>query len=228
MKNTIIIVGHGKLANNIKNGILDYLNDYQVDFWENIDNYLNNKLIIAHIGSGRQLAKVIEFCNKNKVPLIQGSTGMDIKQNNYDYTFIDAPNLSILMLKFMYMLKEYGQLYKDYKISITESHQNTKKTVPGTAIEMATSLDINAKEIKSIRNEDEQLNNYGITKEFLSLHAFHNICIQDEKGTSRITFKTLVEGHDSYINGLSKIIKSIQNLDHKYYHILDLIELKLI
>ena len=226
MKNTIIIVGSGKLANNMKTGLPDYLNGSQIDYWENINNYEINKLIIVHIGSGRQLPEVIEFCNKYKVPLIQGATGMDIKQNNCDFIFIDAPNLSLLMLKFMYMLKEYGHFFKDYKISITESHQDTKKTVAGTAIEIANSLGVNSNEIKSIRNQDEQLNIYGITKEFLSLHAFHNISIQD-KGTN-ITFKTLVEGHDSYINGLSKIIKCIKNLDNKYYHILDLIEMKLL
>jgi dihydrodipicolinate reductase len=226
MRDTIIIVGRGKLANNIHNGLLNHLSDYQIDYWENIENYSTDKLIIIHIGSGRQLSEVIEFCNQNKTPLIQGSTGMNLEQTSYDFTFIDAPNLSILMLKFMYMLKQSGDLFKDYKISITESHQSIKKTVPGTAIEMADSLGVAAKEIKSVRDQAEQLNTYGITKEFLSLHAYHNICIEDE-GT-KINFETLVEGHDSYINGLSKIIKCLNNLEDKYYHILDLIEMKLV
>ncbi|OHD14439.1 MAG: hypothetical protein A2Y41_03050 [Spirochaetes bacterium GWB1_36_13] len=226
MRKTLILVGQGKLANSIKKGLPDYLNDYQIDDWENIYQYPIENLIIVHIGSGRQLSEAVEFCSKNKVPLIQGSTGMNIERQDYNFTFIDAPNLSVLMLKFMHMIKEYGALFQDYQISITESHQDTKKSLPGTAIEIANALNVNPKEIKSIRNQDEQLNTYSIPKESLSLHAFHEISILDQ-GTT-LHFKTLVEGHDSYVKGLSKIIQSLDGLEDKYYHILDLIEKKLI
>ncbi len=151
---------------------------------------------------------------------------MDIKQRDFDFTFIDAPNLNILMLKFMFMLKEYGSLYKNYEISITESHQQSKKTVPGTAMEIAASLGVDHKKIKSIRDPGDQENVYGIAKEFLSLHAYHDICIQE--GDTTINFRTLVKGHESYISGLSAIIRCLKNLQNRYYHILDLIELRMI
>jgi len=224
MRDTIILVGQGKLANSIKKGLPDYLNGYQINDWENIYQYPIKNLIIVHIGSGRQLSEAVEFCAKNQVPLIQGSTGMTIERQDYNFTFIDAPNLSVLMLKFMHMIKEYGALFQDYQISVTESHQDTKKTLPGTAIEIAHALNVDPKEIKSIRNQDEQLHTYGIPKDSLSLHAFHEISIRD-KGTS-IRFQTLVESHDSYVKGLSKIIQSLKGLDCKYYHILDLIAMK--
>lgn len=226
MKNTIILIGHGKLADSIHNKLLNHLHTYTIDYWENIHNHKKNAVILVHIGSGRQLPEAIEYCKNNKTPLIQGSTGMDIKHTDYDFTFIDAPNMSLLMLKFMHMLKKYGHLYKDYEITITESHQHTKKTVPGTAVEMSHALNVKPKKIKSIRNQDEQVNTYGISKEHLSLHAYHDISIHD-KGTT-INFTTLVEGHDSYIKGLSKIILCLKNLDNTYYHILDLIEMKLL
>lgn len=224
MRNVVIIVGHGKLAATIMSGLPGYLEDFHIDYWESVADYEANRLIVVHIGSGRQLPDVINFCNANKVPLIQGSTGVKDVPKECDFTFIDAPNLSLLMLKFMYMLKEYGALFKEYDILITESHQSTKKTVPGTAIEIANSLGVAADKIKSVRDRDEQVNRYGISRDTLSLHAFHSISIQDE--STNVTFNTVVEGHDSYIKGLSKIISALHHLDNQYYHILDLIERK--
>lgn len=226
MRNTILIAGKGKLANSISQGLPRYLEDYHIDSWENHADYPANTLVIVHIGSGRQLEEVIDFCRIHKVPLIQGSTGMNIDHKDFDFLFIDAPNLSILMLKFMLMLKEFGPLYKNYNISVTESHQHTKKSVPGTAVEMADSLGVAPGEIKSIRDRDDQENIYGISKDFLSLHAYHDICIQE--GDTTINFKTLVKGHESYVSGLSGIIACLKSLQDRYYHILELIKLRLI
>ena len=226
MKNTVLIAGHGKLAINMINGLPEYLHHYQIDFWENFDRYEKDKLLIVHFGSGRELPGIIEFCKNTKSPLIQGATGMIQEKENYDFTFIDAPNLNILMLKFMYMLKKCGQLYTNYRVSLIESHQQSKKSTPGTAIEIAGSLGVDSSEIKSIRNPADQENIYGIPGEYLDLHAFHEICIEDE-GTL-INLRTLVKGHESYIHGLSEIIKITDKLQNRYYHVIELIELDLI
>ncbi|MBN2652575.1 MAG: hypothetical protein JXR63_09335 [Spirochaetales bacterium] len=223
---TIIIAGHGKLANSINNNLTNHIENCEIDFWENVEKYQTETMIIIHIGSGRQLPDIIKFCEETGVPLIQASTGISEKRTEYSFTFIDAPNLSLLMLKFMYMLKENGDFFKEYGITIAESHQSTKKTAPGTAIEMANALGINPSEIKSIRQPEEQKTICGINEENLALHAFHDITIQDE-GT-RIQFKTLVEGHSSYVKGLAKIINSIPNLKPQYYHILDLVEMRMV
>ena len=222
MNSTIIIAGSGKLANSMIKGLPGYLPGHKIDTWENHDNYPENDLVIVHIGSGRQLTEIIDFCEMNGVPLIQGSTGMNIKRTDFDFTYIDAPNLNILMLKFMFMMKEHGALYKDYRISITESHQESKQTLPGTAIELAGSLGIDHSEITSIRDRNEQESVYGIEEEFLPLHAYHEIRIQE--GDTTIDLRTLVKGHESYVSGLSAIIKCLGSLESRYYHVLDLIE----
>jgi len=226
MNNTVLIAGNGKLADSILDGLPRQLSEYKFDSWENHKKYSEDKLVIIHIGSGRQLAEVISFCEGNEVPLIQASTGMSIERKDFGFTFIDAPNLNILMLKFMYMLKEYGFLYKDYDVSITESHQHSKKSVAGTAVELASSIGLDSAEIKSIRDQEEQENVYGIPKESLMLHAYHDIRIQD--ADTSINFQTLVTGHESYISGLSAVIPCLENLESRYYHILELIELKMI
>ncbi len=130
------------------------------------------------------------------------------------------------MLKFMHMIKQYGSQFSKNDISILESHQETKKSLPGTAIEFAKSLGFPSGNIISIRNPELQEKQYGIPAECLDLHAFHEIVIGD-RGTS-ITLKTLVKGHESYVSGLAAIIKSLQNLENRYYHIIDLLEMGLI
>jgi 4-hydroxy-tetrahydrodipicolinate reductase len=226
MSKAVLIAGNGKLADNLLKGLSGYLTDYKIDCWDNRNRYSQNNLVIVHVGSGRQLPEVLDFCERTQSPLIQGSTGMNIKREDFNFTFIDASNFDILMLKFMYMLNKIGDIFKKYKISITESHQLSKKSVPGTAVEIARSLGINPSEIKSIRNPEEQKNDYGIPKEFLDLHAFHDICIQDDNAS--INFKTLVKGHESYLSGLSAVINNLKNLQKKYYHVLDLIDMRLI
>jgi len=226
MIKTVIIAGNGKLSNSILEGLPEYINDCKVDIWENNGLYPLENKIIVHIGSGRQFNDVFRFCEETKTPLIQGSTDIAGSFNDAAFTFIDAPNFNLLMLKFMHMIKEYGIHFRNNKISIIESHQETKKSLPGTAIELAKSLGVASEDIKSIRNSEVQKKQYGIPEEHLQLHAFHEINIGD--GSTSINIKTLVKGHDSYVAGLASIIKSIDNLDDKYYHIMDLLDLELI
>ncbi|HQO41225.1 MAG TPA: dihydrodipicolinate reductase C-terminal domain-containing protein [Spirochaetota bacterium] len=226
MRNIVIIAGRGKLAGSIIHGLNNYNGDYTIDLFENIGHYPAEQVIIVHIGSGRQLDAVIDYCSLNRVPLIQGSTGMPPAKQDYNFTFIDAPNFNILMLKFMYMLREFGMLYSGCDISIIESHQHTKKTAAGTAAGIARSLGVDSSYIKSIRDRHEQVNSLKIPHEYLDLHAFHQITIE-EAGTM-LNFTTLVKGHESYLKGLSMIILALDKLENRYYHVLDLINMKLV
>lgn len=226
MENLIFIAGTGKLANSIYRQLPVYLNNYYLDFWDNSAKYKQTAKVIIHVGSGRQLADLKDYCQKNKTPLIQASTGIKDETKNYSFTFIEAPNLSLLMLKFMYILRKNAELFKDYDITISESHQSSKKSVAGTAFEIAELLGVSTSSIESIREPEFQRKHLNIPEDFLSLHAYHHIKIKEQG--SRIDFKTLIQGHDAYVKGLSKIIQCLGDLENRYYHILDLIEMKLI
>ena len=226
MNKTVLIAGNGKLAKSITDGLSKYISNCKMDSWENNELYPPDNKVIVHIGSGRQFDDVINFCEKTKTPLIQGSTEVHSNHSDAKFTFIDAPNFNLLMLKFMCMLKDNGAFFKDYNISIVESHQKSKVTLPGTAVEFAQYLGINPSEIKSIRDSEVQESVYGISKEHLALHAMHEINIGDKD--TIINLKTLVNGHESYVRGLAAILGSLNNLEQKYYHILDLINMKLI
>ena len=226
MIKNIIIAGHGKLSNSMLKGLPEYICNCKVDLWENNDRYPLDNKVIVHIGSGRQFGDVIDYCKKNVTPLIQGSTDITGDFTDSAFTYIDAPNFNIIMLKFMHMIKEYGIHFQKNNISITESHQESKKSLPGTAIEFAKSLGLDSEKIKSIRNPLVQEKQYGIPEEHLNLHAFHEINIGDE--STSINIKTLVKGHKSYVEGIAAVINTLDKLDNKYYHIMDLIDMKLI
>jgi len=226
MIRNIIIAGNGKLSSSLMKNLPEYISNSKVDHWSNNVNYPNDNKVIVHIGSGRQFDDILNFCKKTKTPLIQGSTDITGNFNNVDFTYIDAPNFNLLMLKFMHMIKQYGFHFQDNKISITESHQESKTSLPGTAYELAKSLGLDSEKIKSIRDSHVQEKQYGIPKEHLQLHAFHEINIGDE--STSINIKTLVKGHESYAAGIAAIINVLDSLKNKYYHIMDLIEMNLI
>ena len=183
-----------------------------------------SRRVVVHCGSGQQLYDVLEYCQSNRVPLIQCSTGVTIPDNfasERTFTIIDAPNLSIPIVKFLCMLEETGQLFSEYQISITESHQKTKTTLAGTAAEMAGLLGIDKSEIKSIRDDDIQKNILGIPEEFTRQHALLIVNIKGDE--CAITLRTEVHGLETYVVGLARLINIIDRLPPGRHALKDLV-----
>lgn len=224
MKETnIFIVGSGKLAFAILNSNLT-LQSAKILKWETTYKNSNEKAIIVHAGSGRQLKECFEFCERTESVFIELSTGLETEKINPDFPLIICPNTSILILKTLIMLKTSGRHFENYQISITESHQSTKRTEPGTAYAFANSLNFPVDKIESIRDPQIQQNKIGIPNEFLDKHAWHKITIKDEN--DEVTIETKVLGHASYASGVRTIIESVLNnsLENKKYTVFDLIE----
>lgn len=221
----IFVVGSGKLANAILSSGLSFLT-CEIIKWESKYQNLNDKSIIVHAGSGRLSEECYKFCSRTKSVFIELATGLETEKLKPDFPLIICPNTSILVLKTLNMIKAYGRHFKNYKISITESHQSTKKTEAGTAIAFADSLNFPSYKIESIRDPDVQENQLKIPKEFLSSHAYHKIVIKDDN--DEITLETKVLGHKSYAQGVEKIIEIVLkfNLENKTYFIWDLINNK--
>jgi len=220
---SIFVVGSGKLANAILTSDL-LVQSYEIVKWESQYQALNEKAIIVHAGSGRQLKECFEFCDRTKTVFIELSTGLETETMKSDFPLIISPNTSILVLKILNMIKVNGRYFENYEISITESHQSTKKTEPGTAYSFANSLKFPLDKIISIRDLGIQQNTIGIPKEYIDKHAYHKIVIKD--GSDEVTIETKVLGHDSYANGVNMIIETVlkNSLENKRYTILDLID----
>jgi 4-hydroxy-tetrahydrodipicolinate reductase len=179
---------------------------------------------VVHAGSGRQLKECLEFCARTKSVFIELSTGLETEKTNPEFPLIICPNTSILLVKTLRMLKEFGSNFENYEISITESHQSTKSTEPGTAYNFADSLKVQHNKIVSVRDPQIQEKKVGIPQEFLGRHAYHRIVIKDNN--DEVVIETKVLGHDSYVNGVRTIIETCINhsLENKKYTVLDLID----
>lgn len=231
MRDKVCVAGHGRLAQAVQNGLLTTA--YKLETYpasvENYDNLETDKtdssrMVVIHCGSGRQLPDIIKLCNLNGVPMIQCSTGAVLPDgflDNIRFTLVNAPNLSIPIIKILYLLEQAGELFREYDISVTESHQSTKTSPPGTAYEISRLLGVNRQEVKSVRDENTQRHVLGIPEEYLSQHALHLIEIKDEG--CEITLKTEIHGLDTYLRGLVRIISNIDRLEPGVYGLRDLV-----
>jgi len=223
----IFVAGSGKLANTILSSGLSF-QSCEILKWDTRYQTLDEKAIVVHAGSGRQLKECMEFCARTKSIFIELSTGLETETLQSDFPLIICPNTSILVLKTLNMLKTNGRNFENYSISITESHQSTKKTEPGTAYAFANSLKFPVDKIVSVRNPEIQQNEVGIPEEYLEKHAYHKIVIRD--GNDEVTIETKVLGHDSYAKGVKLIIEAalINSLENRSYTVLDLIAVNML
>ena len=217
-----IIVGSGRLASEVLEG-WNQAESGQISAWsEHMD--MNAKAVVVHAGSGRELKNVMTFCHKTQSPLIELSTDSVIEAAGLSFPILVCPNTNILMLKFMNMLERNGTLFSGYTITITESHQAQKTSVPGTAVSIAKSLGMGANEIWSVRDPAVQQTALNIPSEHLDRHAYHRIVIED--GSCSITMETRVQGKTPYAVGVSRIVSAVhsQKLESRHYTINDFVE----
>jgi 4-hydroxy-tetrahydrodipicolinate reductase len=179
--------------------------------------------VVVHAGSGRQRQEVNAFCAGSGYPLLELSTGQ-AESPVSGFPLIICPNANILMLKFMLMMQRSGPLLQRYEISITESHQASKQSVPGTAVHLAESLGQDSARIRSIRDAASQTSDLRIPSAHLERHAFHEIVVRDASCT--LTLQSRVEGATPYVDGVVAIVRAIaaNRLDNRAHHVIELIE----
>lgn len=218
----VFVVGSGKLANTLLTSNLS-LPLCNISKWESKFQNLEEKAIVIHAGSGRQLEECFKFCSRTKSVFIELATGLKTEKEKLDFPLIICHNTSIFVLKTLSILNAFGRDFNDYEISIIESHQSAKATEPATAYAFADSLKYPKDKIVSIRNNEIQRDIIRIPEEYLNKHAYHKISIRD--GNEEIIIETKVLGHDSYAKGVKKIIEVVlkSNLENRKYTVLEII-----
>lgn len=218
----VVVVGTGKLASELLSTLPRLLPTQIIGWSEAIPT--EGSAIVVHAGSGRELESVISYCKETESTLVELATGSEIENYVLDFPVVLCPNTNVLMLKFMTMLASAGHHFKNYKVSIVESHQADKSSVPGTAVSIAQSLGLPASEVVSIRDPQVQQESLHIPAEYLSRHAYHRIEIKDQVG--RIALETKVYGPAPYAEGLAQIISAIRanKLERRGYSVMELIE----
>ena len=180
--------------------------------------------IVVHAGSGRELGEVVAYCQATHSTLVELATGSAAETATQGFPVVLCPNTNILMLKFMHMLAQSGHLFNGYPITLTESHQQPKTSVPGTAVGMAQSLGLPSGAVRSVRDPREQADVLKIPPEHLARHAYHQIVIEDP--VCSITLETRVYGASPYADGVARTIAAIRAhaLEDRVYPIGEFVE----
>ena len=217
----IIIAGTGKLATELLSALKIEGFAPPVS-WAN-KGIPSGKSIVVHAGSGRELEAITTYCAATRSPLIELATGSSIESMPMDFPVVLCPNTNILMLKFMSMLERSGQLFHGYEIKLTESHQASKTSVPGTAVTMAKSLGVRQDDIQSVRDTDTQRTGLQIPEADLARHAYHQVLIQD--GPCCLKFETRIYGEAPYVHGVTQIVTAVatHELDNRVYAVMEFI-----
>lgn len=218
----VYIAGTGKLATELLERLVSQ-GDLTISKWS-VTPAASSKSIVIHAGSGREIKAISDFCSNTSSALIELSTGSSLDGTHPNFPVILCPNTNILMLKFMCMLQRSSAMFKGYPKQITESHQASKTSVPGTAVQIAQSLDIAQNSITSVRNASQQTDEFNIPGNHLDRHAFHRVTIQD--GPCTISMETRVYGDAPYASGVQQILTAVhsQTLGAGIFSITDFIE----
>lgn len=221
-KFAVLVIGRGKLAAELL-GALHGPAISRVVPWVERDTAKSERSIVVHAGSGRELPDAALFCSDTASTLFDLATEGSGLPAAPDFPVIICPNVNMLMLCFMAMIKGAAGYFRDRDISITESHQASKVTRPGTAIHLARSLGVPEDEIHSERDPKTQSEVIGIPPAYLDRHAFHEITITDPEVEIRLQTKVL--GKSAYASGLARLIEMVSkdNPGPGYHDVVDLI-----
>ncbi|MBI5924733.1 MAG: dihydrodipicolinate reductase [Aquabacterium sp.] len=217
----VIIAGTGKLATELRHALSKDAT-FQIQSWAELSNK-TDKAIVVHAGSGRELEAIAAFCAATHSPLIELATGSQIEAMPLTFPVVLCPNTNILMLKFMAMLERCGPLFRTYDVKVLESHQASKTSVPGTAVNIAHSLGVGSSEIESVRDVGIQRTLTGFADADLARHAFHQIRIED--GSCSVLLETRVCGDAPYAKGVEQIVAAVMahELQDRCYNVMEFV-----
>lgn len=202
----IHVLGAGKLAKVVGERLAERFGQRVVDWAERDAGF---PAFVVHAGSGRQLPEAVAFCEASGSTLVELSTGTEAGMLEPTFPLVVCPNVAILLVKFLQMMAGGGGLFQGFKVSIEESHQASKTSLAGTAIELAKALGVPASEIVSIRDPEVQSGSLGIPTEHLPRHAYHRIQIKE--GDAEVVFEARILGHEPYARGVVAILESLEN-----------------
>ena len=99
----VLVVGRGKLANELLEGLSgDAIS--RVVRWEDRSETPPGSNIVVHAGSGRELADVIDYCTKTNSILFELSTADLAIPETINFPVIICPNVNLQVLYFMAMI----------------------------------------------------------------------------------------------------------------------------
>ena len=148
-------------------------------------------------------------------PFVMGTTGgdrekllRDVKASG-NYAVI-APQMGKQVVAFQAAMKlmaeQFPGAFSGYTLTVTESHQSSKKDTSGTAKAIVASFndlgcDFDVSDIELVRDVESQTGRMGVPEEHLLGHAFHTYRLTSADGTVSFEFQHNVCGRSIYAEG---------------------------
>jgi dihydrodipicolinate reductase len=178
-------------------------------------------VVAIHIGSGRELPELLEYCGERHIPVIQASTGQTLPET-VPVPVVDAPNLALPIVAAMKGVAKFWEVFLPLQgettRSVLESHQATKTSVPGTAVKFAEAVGVSKEQIISERKPEVQ-EHLGVPARHIGRHGYHWIKIRCQ-GVD-IEISTKVNGLEPYITGafylVGKVLERRSVLENRVY-----------
>jgi 4-hydroxy-tetrahydrodipicolinate reductase len=156
-----------------------------------------------------------DFYCRHQLPFVMGTTGGDreglsAKIAQSGCLAVIAPNMAKEIVGFQAMMafaaENFPGLFKDYRLTIRESHQAGKADTSGTAKAMVgyfnrMGVAFNADQIDMERDPQRQLNEWGIPADYLNGHAWHTYTLVSPDETVRFEFTHNINGREVYGGG---------------------------
>lgn len=154
------------------------------------------------------------YC-RHGLPFVMGTTGGDrtalvnaVKGSLT--TAVIAPNMAKQIVGFQAMMEwsahTFPGLFKDFTLTIRESHQQGKADTSGTARAMVgyfnrLGINFSAEDIEMERDPDRQAHVWGIPAAHLGGHGWHTYTMISRDQTVKFEFTHNVSGRDVYAQG---------------------------
>ena len=156
-----------------------------------------------------------EFYCQAGLPFVMGTTGGDRRKlektvASSSIVAVIAPNMAKQIVGFQAMMAyaadTFPDLFENYSLEITESHQRGKADTSGTAKSMVTyfnklGIPFTEDQIIKIRDPEIQQNQMGIDPQYLTGHGWHTYALVSADRTVRFEFTHNVNGREIYARG---------------------------
>lgn len=156
-----------------------------------------------------------EFYCRQGLPFVMGTTGGDRDRlqrcvEGSGIPAVIAPNMAKQIVGLQAMMafggEQFPELFKGYKMTLEESHQQGKADTSGTAKAMvgyfnAMGVEFAVDEIVQVRDPAIQQADWGVPEAHLQGHGWHTYTLTSPDGTVMFQFKHNVNGRDIYAPG---------------------------
>lgn len=155
------------------------------------------------------------FYCEQQIPFVMGTTGGDRDQlvkmvEDAGNTAVIAPNMANPIVAFQEMVEHaaasFPAIFKDYRLTVVESHQQGKADTSGTAKAVVGSFNkmgvgFGVDEITKVRDPKTQ-QKMGISEKYLSGHGWHTYTLTSPDETVKLQFTHNINGRQVYMPGI--------------------------